>query len=82
MTDKAHRGTIHLDTAAVIDHQAHPGDQYILRVHAPACAATARAGSFAHIQCDPDIPMRRPLSIMGADRTTGYVDFLYKTVGR
>lgn len=80
-TDKAHRGTIHLENAEVIEQTAHPGDQFILRVLAPECARLAVAGSFAHIQCDPDIPMRRPLSIMGADPNTGHVEFLYKVVG-
>lgn len=79
--DKSHRGTIHLENAGVVDQVAHPGEQFILRVHAPECARTAVAGSFAHIQCDPDIPMRRPISIMAADPRTGHVDFLYKVVG-
>jgi len=76
-----HRGTIFLEDAAVTSHEAFAGDQYILRVTAPDCAAHAIAGSFAHIRCDRDIPMRRPLSIMRANQATGEVDFLYKTVG-
>ena len=76
-----HRGTIFLEDATVTSHEAFAGDQYILRVTAPDCAAHAVAGSFAHIRCDRDIPMRRPLSIMRANKETGEVDFLYKTVG-
>jgi len=76
-----HRGTIHLENAEVLEQVAHPAEQFILRVHAPECARNAVAGSFAHIQCDADIPMRRPISIMAADATTGHVDFLYKIVG-
>ncbi|MBT8421982.1 MAG: dihydroorotate dehydrogenase electron transfer subunit [Gammaproteobacteria bacterium] len=79
--DKPHRGTIHIEDAAVIDQVAHPGEQFVLSVHAPECAQHATAGSFAHLQCDPDIPMRRPISIMGADPESGQVDFLYKIVG-
>jgi len=78
---KAHRGTIHVEDARIIEHTEHPGEQFILRVHAPECARHAVAGSFAHIRCDADIPMRRPLSIMRADAAAGEVDFLYKTVG-
>jgi len=78
---KTHRGTIHLCDAEVIEQTAYPGDQFILRVKAPDCARLARAGSFAHIRCDDDIPMRRPLSIMRVDAQTGEVDFLYKIVG-
>jgi dihydroorotate dehydrogenase electron transfer subunit len=78
---KTHRDTIHLCDAEVVAQTAYPGEQFILTVKAPDCARTAVAGSFAHIRCDGDIPMRRPLSIMRADATTGEVDFLYKIVG-
>jgi dihydroorotate dehydrogenase electron transfer subunit len=80
-TSRPHRGTIFLKDARVVSHEAFPGEQFILRVHAPECAERAVAGSFAHIRCDRDIPMRRPLSIMRANRATGEVDFLYKIVG-
>ncbi len=79
MTD--HRGSIFLEDATVIEHIAHEGDQFILTVEAPEIAQRAVPGSFAHIQCDPDIAMRRPLSIMQADSDRGTVEFLYKTVG-
>ena len=80
-TTREHRGTIFLEDALVTSHEAFAGDQFILRVKAPECAAHAVAGSFAHIRCDRDIPMRRPLSIMRANQETGEVDFLYKIVG-
>ena len=80
-TNKAHRDTIFVSDAQVIDQHSFAGDQYILRVAAPECALHAVPGSFAHIRCDADIPMRRPLSIMRANAATGEVDFLYKVVG-
>lgn len=80
-TAKPHRDTIFLDDARVVSQQEFPGNQYILRVAAPETAKHAIPGSFAHIRCDADIPMRRPLSIMRADAKTGEVDFLYKIVG-
>ena len=76
-----HRNTIHLENAEVIAHQEFPGDQFVLRVKAPAIAAQARPGSFAHLQCDPLLPMRRPLSIMRVDPHAGWVEFLYKVLG-
>ena len=78
---QAHRGTIHLDDAVVVEQREYPGEQFVLRVRAPETAQHVVAGSFAHIQCDKDIPMRRPLSIMRANADTGEVDFLYKIVG-
>ena len=78
---KPHRDTIELEDAEIISQQAFDGDQYILRLQAPACAATARAGQFAHLSCDPALAMRRPLSIMRVDPDSGWVDFLYKAVG-
>lgn len=80
-TPKPHRGTIHLEEAEILAHQAYPGDQYVLRVRAPECAAKALPGSFAHLQCDPLLAMRRPLSIMRVDPNQGWVEFLYKAVG-
>lgn len=78
---KAHRNTIFLEDAEILDHQAFEGDQYILRVRAPQIAEHAKAGSFAHITCDPQRPMRRPISIMQVRPESGEVDFLYKAFG-
>jgi dihydroorotate dehydrogenase electron transfer subunit len=75
------RGTLHLEDARVIKQTAYDGDQFVLRLSAPACAARAEPGSFVHLTCDPAIPMRRPLSIMRADPTAGWLDVLYKVLG-
>ena len=78
---QAHRDTVFVEDATILMHEAWPGDQYVLRVHAPKCAAHAMPGSFAHIKCGPGLPMRRPLSIMRAHASAGWVEFLYKDVG-
>lgn len=75
------RGTLFLEDAKILSQDVFSDDQFILRVRAPKCAAHAQAGSFAHITCDPLLPMRRPLSIMRVDAQAGWVDFLYKIVG-
>ena len=78
----SHRGTIFVDDEArILEHTAFEAGQYILRVQAPKCAAAATAGSFAHVTCDPSLPMRRPLSIMRADPKQGWIDILYKVHG-
>jgi dihydroorotate dehydrogenase electron transfer subunit len=76
-----HRGTIFLEEARVLSQLAYDALQFVLRVAAPKCAASATPGSFAHITCDPAIPMRRPLSIMRADARAGWIEVLYKVVG-
>jgi dihydroorotate dehydrogenase electron transfer subunit len=81
MTGREHRGTIFVEDAEVRGHQEFPGRQYVIRLHAPRCAAAAVPGSFAHLSCDAELPMRRPLSIMLADATEGTIDILYKVVG-
>ena len=78
---KSHRDTIYLEDAEILAHQAFEGDQYTLRVRAPEIARHAKAGSFAHITCDPQRPMRRPISIMRVAPQSGEVDFLYKAFG-
>lgn len=82
MNGKACRETIFLESAEILAHQAFEGAQYLLRVQAPECAKTARAGQFAHLQCDPMLAMRRPLSIMRTDPQQGWVEFLYKAIGQ
>ncbi len=82
MSDNPRRGTIGLETAKILSHQPYTGEQYVLRVQAPECAADARPGQFAHLACDPQLAMRRPISIMRADPQQGWVDFLYKVVGQ
>ena len=76
-----HRGTIFVEDAEVISIEAWPGEQFIVRLVAPQTAAHARAGSFAHITCDPLLPMRRPLSLMRADPGSGVIEILFKIVG-
>ncbi len=73
------RDTIFVEEGEVLSHTTWPGDQHIMRLRAPKCAATARAGTFVHLTCDEELPMRRPLSIM---RTAGdWIEVLYKVVG-
>jgi dihydroorotate dehydrogenase electron transfer subunit len=73
------RGTIFVERGEVLSHEAWPGDQYILRIRAPKCAAAARPGTFIHVSCDEELPMRRPLSIMRA--VDDWIEVLYKIVG-
>jgi dihydroorotate dehydrogenase electron transfer subunit len=75
------RGTIFLEQARVLSQLAYDAEQFVLRLAAPKCAAHAAPGSFAHITCDPSIPMRRPLSIMRAAAAAGWIELLYKVVG-
>ena len=65
----------------MISVERFPGEQFVLRLAAPQCAARATAGSFAHIRCDEALPMRRPLSIMRADAANGWIEVLFKVVG-
>jgi dihydroorotate dehydrogenase electron transfer subunit len=81
MSDRPHRGTIHVEDAELLTSQAYPGRQYVIRLRAPKCASAATPGSFAHLTCDAQIPMRRPLSIMRADPAAGWIEILYKVVG-
>lgn len=80
--EKNHRNTIFVEDAEILSHEAFAGEQFILRLKAPEIAANAKPGSFAHLQCSPQRPLRRPLSIMRVSPTDGWVDFLYKRVGQ
>jgi len=75
------RGTIFLEEGRVLGHTAFDAHQFVIRIEAPKCAARAEPGSFAHVTCHETIPMRRPLSLMRADRLAGWVEILYKVEG-
>jgi dihydroorotate dehydrogenase electron transfer subunit len=81
MNVREHRGTIFVEDAELLTQQEFPGRQFVIRLHAPKCAAAATPGSFAHLTCDPLLPMRRPLSIMRTDPAAGWIEILYKIVG-
>ena len=82
-TNKAqrNRGTLFVEDAEVIAVTSFPGEQFITRLAAPHCAEHAHAGTFAHMQCEQHILMRRPLSIMRADAEDGWIEVYYKIVG-
>ena len=79
---RAHRNTICVEDAQVLEQRTWPGDQFVLRLAAADCAQRAVPGSFAHLRCADDLPMRRPLSIMRADASAGWIEVLYKVVGQ
>ncbi len=79
---ETHRNTIFEERATVVGVEALPAQQYSMRLNAPKCARLARAGNFVHLQCDQQIPLRRPYSILHSDPLAGTIDILYKIVGR
>lgn len=77
----AYRNTICVEDTEVLSHKRFEADQFVLRLAAPHCAARARPGTFVHIRCAADIPMRRPLSIMRVNKDGGWIEVLYKVMG-
>ena len=78
---RAHRGTILLEDATVVDVTSHPGDQVVMRLRAPEIAAACQPGVFVHLRCEPSLQMRRPMSVMRADAKAGTIDMLFKVHG-
>jgi dihydroorotate dehydrogenase electron transfer subunit len=79
--DRTHRDSIFVEDGTLLSQQEYAGGQYVIRIQAPKCAAAATPGSFAHLTCDPERPMRRPLSLMRVDARAGWIEILYKIVG-
>ena len=76
-----HRDKIFIEDSKIESIRTFPNNQFVMRLHSPKCAKTALPGSFIHIQCDQDILMRRPLSIMRTNAKDGWVEILFKIVG-
>lgn len=77
-----HRDTLFLEEAEILSHTAHQGEQSVLRLQAPECARRGAPGNFVHLTCDPRLPLRRPISIMRVAADQGWIELLYKQVGR
>ena len=75
---RSQRNTIFLEDARVADQPRLPGHQYVLRLERRRRSPRI-AGSFVHLQCAADIPMRRPLSILGLI-PKGWIEVLFKVV--
>lgn len=73
------RDTIFIEDGELVSVETFPGDQFIIRVRAPKCAAAAKPGSFVHLTCGDTLPMRRPLSIMRVENDC--IEMLYKIMG-
>jgi dihydroorotate dehydrogenase electron transfer subunit len=73
------RNTIFVEDGELLTITEFPGEQFVMRIRAPKCAAAAEPGSFVHLTCDDSLPMRRPLSIMRVEDDC--IEILYKIVG-
>ncbi|VAW88579.1 Dihydroorotate dehydrogenase (NAD(+)), electron transfer subunit [hydrothermal vent metagenome] len=76
-----HRGTVFVEEAEVLEHQGFDGKQFIMKLQAPRTAKDALPGSFVHLRCSEQRPMRRPLSIMRTDKQKGWIEILYRVFG-
>lgn len=79
---RPHRGTILERRGRILERQAYPGEQYVMRIECAEIAARAEAGAFVHLRCDPMLNMRRPMSIMRASASEGWFDILFKVHGQ
>lgn len=75
------RNSIFTTRGVVRHHERYAGDQHVLTLEAPTIAAHARPGSFVHVDCGPQWLLRRPMSIMAAERHSGRIEMLFKCVG-
>lgn len=76
-----HRNTVFVEEAEVLTHQGYDGRQFIIKLQAPKSAREALPGTFVHLRCDLQRPMRRPLSIMRCDKQQGWIEILYRVFG-
>jgi dihydroorotate dehydrogenase electron transfer subunit len=74
------RATLVVEAGVLLSIETFPGEQFVMRIRAPLCAARAKPGNFVHISCDPSLPMRRPLSIMRV--VDDCIEVLYKIAGQ
>ena len=56
---------------------------YVMRLHAPTIAQQCRPAQFVQVLTDPGLSpfLRRPFSVLRADRTAGWFEMLYDVIG-
>lgn len=81
MTHPVTRNTLYVEQAELLAQDEYAEQQFLLRLQAPETAAHAKPGHFIHIQCDPALYMRRPMSIMRSHANTSTLEVLYKVCG-
>ena len=82
MQHPASRNTLYVEQAELLAQAELAGRQYHIRLKAPETAAHARPGHFVHMQCDPALFMRRPMSIMRCNSKSRTIEVLYKAHGQ
>lgn len=82
MAHPATRNTLYVEQAELLSQDAYPEGQYHMRLKAPETATHARPGHFIHMQCDPALYMRRPMSIMRSNAKDKIIELLYKVHGQ
>ena len=74
--------TIFSETAHVLTHESLPASQYLLRLETPQCAEHVQPGNFIHLNCGQErFRLKRPFSVLRANREQGWIEILYKVVG-
>ena len=76
------RNTLYVEQAELLSQDSYPDGQYHMRLRAPETATHAKPGHFIHMQCDPTLYMRRPMSIMRSNAKENTIDVLYKVHGQ
>ena len=75
--------TIHAESAHVLLHESLPADQYLLRLAVPQCAGAVLPGNFIHLSCSHNpYDLKRPFSVLRASGKEGWIEILYKVVGK
>ena len=79
---QSNRNSIFKEDTVILEHLHLEGDQHILKLNAPEISSKASPGSFVHVECGPQFTLRRPISIMRANRNSKTIELLYKKLGR
>lgn len=80
--DKPWRGSLHIESATILQNSLLPGMHWLLRLAAPLIAGKAEPGQFVHLTVDPQRHLRRPLSLLRVNKKEGWLELLYKVTGQ
>ena len=76
------RGSLLVESGKILAVNDFDGAQVVMRLQAEQIVSRALPGQFVHIDTGERWALRRPLSIMRIDRQRGWMELLFKCVGR
>lgn len=82
MKEMKEKNSIEIEDGKILERADFPDQQVIFRIQVKKIATRVQAGQFVQVECAPQLTLRRPISIMRANKNAGWIELAFKVVGK